>query len=466
MTINCSLHRRYNRQFLCFIRSISLFLSISLLFSTAGINWDKPVYAVPASKKKLPQKVMPSEKKQSIHDISVPGMKVGDSFRGKEDTEVVLIRDLHCQDEAQCCIATCIQDLYAQLGIRTILLEGAEGTVQTTLYKAFPDEKVRKQVGREFVKKGYLTGAEYADIQMGVAGGIELFGVEDAKVYIDNFKAFREVRDLYGEAKGTIDEVNNWFETVKKERYSEDLQVVDGVSQMLEGRKELKLAQAIDDVGKVLVKQGKSKEDPFEGYGELEKFRQIMAVGATIDQQKVQSELKKLVGKLEGVLVEEELQELVTKMLHFRLRKISAAVYLGFLKQLYEENEIGEGTLSETYPELGKWLSLSLLQEDLVFENVWKEMQELVEGLKETYARKEGVEAIAAVDGKWLLLEKLMKLELTRDHLETLKKDDVRKALESVFQQMGSIGANQGEVNAPVVKDDLFDLVTINPHLR
>ena len=69
-----------------------------------------------------------------------------------------------------------------------ISVEGAEGIVDTSWFKAFPDAEIRKEVATYFMKKGEITGAEYFSITSDYSGTI--FGAETREHYIKNLKAF------------------------------------------------------------------------------------------------------------------------------------------------------------------------------------------------------------------------------------------------------------------------------------
>jgi len=71
-----------------------------------------------------------------------------------------------------------------------ITTSGAEGYVDTALFKAFSDEEIRREVALHFVKKLEITGVEYLSI--GTDLEFYIWGTEDRELYGRQLKLFAE----------------------------------------------------------------------------------------------------------------------------------------------------------------------------------------------------------------------------------------------------------------------------------
>ena len=86
---------------------------------------------------------------------------VKSKFTGKDDRLVIHIQDAHCNYEAQSNIVKILENLNKNYNVSLVSVEGADGVIDTSWFKAFPDDEVRKEVADYFMKKGEITGAEF-----------------------------------------------------------------------------------------------------------------------------------------------------------------------------------------------------------------------------------------------------------------------------------------------------------------
>ena len=146
-----------------------------------------------------------------------------------ESPFVLLIRDLHGDYEAQMNIAKAIEFLAEDSSkLPLVLVEGATDEVDTSFFGTFPDIKVRKTLTKDFVKQGWVTGPEYLSItRYGEKPFLEIWGVEDASLYVENFKNFREVLSETGEIEDWFLTFGQVLETLKNHIYHPELLELD-----------------------------------------------------------------------------------------------------------------------------------------------------------------------------------------------------------------------------------------------
>jgi len=85
-------------------------------------------------------------------------------YAGSGDKIIIHIQDAHCNFEAQQNITKILDHMVKNYGVDMICVEGAEGVVDTSWFKAFPDEEIREEVATYFMKKGEITGTEFYSI--------------------------------------------------------------------------------------------------------------------------------------------------------------------------------------------------------------------------------------------------------------------------------------------------------------
>lgn len=87
-----------------------------------------------------------------------------------------------CNADAYLMMANVYEHLVNTYGLNLIFAEGADGEINTAWFKAFPDDQVRKDVAKYFVRKGEITAPELVSITSDA--DLKLFGVEDRDLYI------------------------------------------------------------------------------------------------------------------------------------------------------------------------------------------------------------------------------------------------------------------------------------------
>jgi hypothetical protein len=105
---------------------------------------------------------------------------------------VVCIEDLHANASAQQNISAIVDQLLTKYSFRHIYTEGIWGPIDSTIMKLFPDIKIKKEACDYLLKKGELTGQEYA-VVMRPELDVTFSGVDDERLYTQNKKAGAEI---------------------------------------------------------------------------------------------------------------------------------------------------------------------------------------------------------------------------------------------------------------------------------
>ncbi len=356
----------------------------------------------------------------SFKDLSLPGMIQGKNYQSNSKNNIFLIRDLHCQPEAQEKIAQSILALN-QKGIDQVFVEGAEGPLRTLLYQSFPDSNIRKNVAKKFLNEGYLTGAEFAVISEGPESKIDLMGVENSEIYLENFKAFRQTRLLYQKLKDEIENFNQWLESIKKKSYSKKLLLLDQAQKGMSSNK--------FSLEKIIALLEKADLDKLLKTNEL---WQLNTLQKEIDSAKVQKEYNELLQSFQNRLSREELQNVVRSSLEYRLGKLSTVKHFSFLKNIFEE-KISKNSFKRQYPTLEIWIDFLQQQGKIDFDKAHLNLSQLIDEQIKKQADQEKVENIVKINEQWHLLQKWINLELSRKELV----ETVEKSPQELFRQLG-----------------------------
>ena len=169
----------------------------------------------------------PAETKAKI--FSTQTLTVPDSFGSMERIHhdpnsnrfVVLIQDAHAVLDAQVNIQKLIEYFQKEYGIRTVLLEGTEGRLDPTLFRAFQDETLKKRVFQGYLGRGELTGAEMAAILNEQPA--DYFGIEDWELYEKDYIAYLKAFDQRPEALETLNEIERRLDEERARIYSTEL---------------------------------------------------------------------------------------------------------------------------------------------------------------------------------------------------------------------------------------------------
>jgi len=130
---------------------------------------------------------------------------------------ILLIQDAHCVRDAQESIQGLISHVQKEYGVPLVGLEGGEGALDPTLLRAFPDARLKKKALQTYMADGELSGAEYASVFSGTSG---FHGVEDWKLYKENFAAYAAARQAAASAETAVNSARQELDRERLEVYS------------------------------------------------------------------------------------------------------------------------------------------------------------------------------------------------------------------------------------------------------
>ncbi len=208
-------------------RVLTLLLSIGLIFPALGFAFDgSAFYAGAVWKRGDASRVIQSVASNILPDLG----SVTNTYQGSNGRLVVFVHDLHCHYEIQSYISEILERLARCHGLRLVGVEGDSRLVNVDKLATLPIRSIKTDVAEYFLKRGYITGAEYAAITSDFT--LKLQGVESPELYaaekstLDGFLNYA--------SQGLCQDLRNAFQKLKPFIYSLDLAKLDHMKESYE----------------------------------------------------------------------------------------------------------------------------------------------------------------------------------------------------------------------------------------
>ncbi len=286
---------------------------------------------------------------------------------------VIHIQDAHCNYEAQSNIIKILECLIKNDGLSLMSVEGADGFIDTSWFKAFPDAEIRKEVADYFMKKGEITGPEFLAITSGHK--IKLFGAETRSYYIENLNAFTSSYPLKEDTEKYFNQIKAVLNKLKNDIYSAELKELDAKLQDYEAKK-----LSFTDYVKYLEALGQKQKVNLRQYENLFKLISVLVYEKKINFNVVDKERATLIDAITKKLDKDQLKELVGKSLEFKISKISSAEYYDYLKGLAVKYGI---VMPEEYPNLFNYIIYNSVYSRIENEKLFNDIKRFEEAIKE-----------------------------------------------------------------------------------
>jgi len=426
------------------MQTLKKLLSLFLILSLIDNDILYQLQAAPGPDKKsgnvekfAPPRTIPFDPNTLRREELQQYVHIGKVFSGKSSNGITLIhlRDLHCNYEAQMNISKAIENLEKDLkkaGYLSdhpllVLTEGADGVVDTGLVSSFPDKEIRKLAGREFVKSGKMTGPEYMSMIRTEERPVQIVGVEDADLYVQDLMAFRNV---IGEKPRTLEflkEVEDWLVMLKERIFSENLLEADEKEGSFhEG------ALAFDEYVNFLgSKSAENKLIESEKYPNFILMMDLMEKQKEVELEKVEEERNQVMSQLSEKIPKEELAALIKGSLEFRLGKKSAKDYFNGLQSMIEKHlKTGD------YPALLKYVDLVRLQSRINHAVLMDEVDILSRKLQEYLTKSEDEKEILEFSRVIQILSRMTSLEMSREDWAYYQENRNRCQVDWIMKEM------------------------------
>ncbi len=211
----------------CLNRALTLLLAVGLIFPTLGFAFDGSAFRAGVGwERGNVSRVLQSVASNILPDLGC----VTSSNQGSAGRMVVFVHDLHCHHEIQSHISKILERLARGHDLRLVGVEGDSRRVDVDKLATLPIRRVKMDVAEYFLKRGYITGAEYAAITSNFP--LELQGVESPELYAAEKSALDGF--LNYASQGLCADLRHAFQKIKPSIYSLDLAKLDHMKESYE----------------------------------------------------------------------------------------------------------------------------------------------------------------------------------------------------------------------------------------
>ncbi|NQU73656.1 MAG: hypothetical protein HQ547_02980 [Candidatus Omnitrophica bacterium] len=382
-----------------------------------------------------PEKIIIAESAGRVHEI----------FKGNKSRLVINIQDAHCNFEAQSNISQILDTLVNENGLRFIGLEGSTGEIDPSLFTAFPDKDIRREVATYFMKKGKINGAEFLAITS--KNPPQLYGVETKEYYLANLASFTNTLADREAMISACDNVKRVLGKFKERIYSKTLKRLDAKAAAYQNEK-----INLIDYCNYLRKLAKSKKVPVEEFANLKLLYKTIDIEKKINFNQVDRERSDVISILEKILSKKELEELLTQSTSFQSNRIGAAVYYAYLRNLSYVKKID----LHKYPNLSHYITYLMIYERIDNLGLLEEMVALEDLIKEGLFANEDQRTLAKLLKHIQLLENMLDISMSKKDVEyyTNNKTNFRSAVFIDF-----INSKAKKYRIPYRPDPNFSLI-------
>jgi FMN phosphatase YigB (HAD superfamily) len=319
------------------------------------------------------------------------------------DQFVVLIPDAHSIPDAQRSLEKLIEYLQENYGVSTVALEGAEGKLDPTLFRLFPNANQRDNVFEDYLASGELSGAAAASVLS--PHKANYIGIEDWELYEQGVAAFLEGLGKQADLRSQISNLKSELQPLKSKCYSHEALEFDAKLSAWDVEPS-KLTEFIAFLSKYYVPNTKR---PAHGTSNavLGPLFVAMAQEGKSDP-KFEAEVKKLAQHAHKAAPSAKLNGLVQD---YRTGRLSVAGLAYQITEYLKENKKSPLPISSALQKLitGHALIAAVKGPDLM-----AELESFIGSVcSDLFATPES-KAISKLDKQLRLLEKLSKFELSR----------------------------------------------------
>lgn len=354
------------------------------------------------------------------------------------DKFVIHIKDSHCNYGVQSNIEKILRHLVTRCDIPLIALEGACGTVDTSVYDAFPDQQAKNLVCNQFQKKGLITGAESLSIMNSDIPQFALWGIEDPALYLENIQLFKTVYTSGKTATEYIHTLTQTIDTIKQHSYPADLYEFDSMALSYQ-RGKTSFEQWVDIIESRITQTRFDMHD----YPQTATLLKTLSIERTeLDQQQAAQERMRLLSHLKNQLPETEFAELHNLDFAFNLGSVAPSEYASILSKY----------ATEQYPHLQTFCTAASLKTMIDHDALCAELNRLEQSLQESRIAQPDVSdttrtiwnTLYTTTQRLALYEQLLSLSLNDEQLSTYHQMAEHATIENVISDVITLAHRTG----------------------
>ncbi|MBI3313836.1 MAG: hypothetical protein HYZ83_06340 [Candidatus Omnitrophica bacterium] len=338
--------------------------------------------------------------------LTIPSQwgQIQEQTQGKNGKTIVLIQEAHVDYGAQKAIAEILKYLIENDSLRLILVEGGWEDVSLSYMRSYAGPKGRLEVAERYLKEGKISGEEYLNIISDF--DIELWGVEDPKLYEENIQAFLGLENKKEQLTAELSKLDAALGKVKAEIYSPQFLDFD--------KKRRAFAEGGFSLAAYLPFLAQMDSGIMQNFPVLKNFLSLLGENGTFDPEKVAWEKQSLIHHLSKTMTKPEF-EILEPLVNAKTSREELELIQTLLR-------LSSGPVLKTVPNLkayGKALA-GITRENST--NLFTELRQAETHLAEKLAVSKEEKDLLGIDSALWLVKKLFELKLTPEEFESLEK--------------------------------------------
>ncbi len=324
-----------------------------------------------------------------------------------EQAPVLIIQDVHMNNEAQTNIAAVLKTLIDKDAIGGVGVEGAFTRFDFAPFRAFNDKKKVEEITRILLNKNALAAPSFAGITSGAAPPL-FIGVDDRAHYDANVKAYLDSRPLHDKVEKQLRLDERVLQQEKARAFSAQLKRFD----------DARTAYHKNRIGLGPYVEILLSISPVKATGMTERFARAYRLEKSLDFARADRERKAVIEKLSSKLTAAESDELIKQSLAYRSGNIGFGKYYAMFGDLCDRKGIA---LSRT-PAFENYIHYVKLSDGVKVDALMNELETLEEKTADERTKNAIEKDLLTRSNQLALTEKLINFSLTPKEWNSYKR--------------------------------------------
>ena len=320
---------------------------------------------------------------------------------------IIHIQDAHCNYGCQHKVADIIEYLNKEYGIKSVNLEGGKGAYDLSPFTRIEDGKIRKKVSDYFLKESLINGAEY--FAANNPERIHLWGIEDAKLYMENLNVYRESLKNKEAVDKYLSKLTHILNNLKRHIYSDKLFELDEKYTLYKAD-ELEFKDYLT----YLAAKASALSIDVKPLANIYLLNQSLKLESEIDFKKANEERGMLIDALNKKLSRVDTEELILKTVGFKGEKVSPKEFYSYLtdKARYINYDLAG------LPNLSKYIAYISLYDAIDKAKIQEELAVLEDAIKNSLYENETQKELNALSKNLALMKNIFNISISKEDYE------------------------------------------------
>lgn len=381
------------------------FLSISFSYSQAAQSIDPNRFSVP-------------------HEFGSVSQRHINEFA---DGTIVIIQDMHANEQAQRNASQILDYLATQYGLRLILVEGDTGEIGLDGFAGQSTSLTRRAIAESFLSQGIFGAHEYLDVISDKP--IDLWGVEDPELYARNVERLIFAERISQALQDDLIFLGKQIDAMKDQVLSPDLLEVYGIRDAYDSRGAT-FEESID----ALLRIGMQYGLPVTDFTEVRRYLELKEAGTGLDIDAAQAQRQQLLEFLEASSTSEDWSTVRQSLMGFREGRLSRESFYHILAALADRYS----DAAPPHPDFRQYVRYLKLNEALQPRALLREFEQLIQRLPARIAATQEERDWVRFEEQVSRLLRLSALEWTYEDYKAYLNDPVLLDIEYLLDWLSS----------------------------